>query len=100
MWLQETGSPFRILLDPERQAYHAYGLKSSVLRSWAPPNIGYYAKAALQGRERYGRRGDPHQLGGDFIIDRRGFVRLAHPSSNPTDRPSVELLLHTLASLT
>jgi len=99
MWLQETGSPFRFLLDPERAAYHAYGLKSSILRSWMPQNLWYYARAVWQGRERFGRRGDPHQLGGDFIIDNQGIVRLAHPSSDPTDRPPVDLLLRTLTRL-
>lgn len=99
MWLQETGSPFRFLLDPERRAYHAYGLQSSVLRSWMPQNLWYYAKATLQGREKFGKRGDPHQLGGDFIIDNQGIVRLAHPSSDPTDRPPVDLLLRALAKM-
>jgi hypothetical protein len=93
MWLQETQSPFPFLVDPERAAYHAYGLQSSVVRSWMPQNLWYYAKAALQGREKFGKRGDPHQLGGDFIVDSRGIVRLAHPSSEPTDRPSVDRLL-------
>lgn len=93
MWLQETQSPFPFLVDPERAAYHAFALQSSVFRSWMPQNLWYYAKATLQGREKFGKRGDPHQLGGDFIVDGRGIVRLAHPSSEPTDRPSVERLL-------
>jgi alkyl hydroperoxide reductase subunit AhpC len=99
VWLQETVSPFPFLLDPERRAYHAYGLQSSVFRSWMPRNLWYYVKAVAQGRETFGRRGDPHQLGGDFIVDSRGIVRLAHPSREPTDRPSVEQLLQVLADL-
>jgi len=98
-WLQETGSPFRFLVDPERRAYHAYGLQSSVLRSWMPQNLWYYTKAVLQGRELLGKRGDPHQLGGDFIIDNQGIVRLAHPSRDPTDRPSAARLLRVLAEI-
>ena len=96
VWLQETGSPFPLLMDPERTAYHAYGLTSSRLSSWSPANLWYYGKAALQGRETYGRRGDPHQLGGDFIIDRSGIIRLAHPSRDPTDRPSMDEILAVL----
>lgn len=96
MWLQETQSPFPFLVDPERNAYHAYGLQSSILRSWMPQNLWFYAKATLQGREKFGKRGDPHQLGGDFIVDSQGIVRLAHPSKEPTDRPSVEKLLQVL----
>ena len=96
MWLQETQSPFPFLIDPERDAYHAFGLQSSIVRSWMPQNLWYYAKATLQGREKFGKRGDPHQLGGDFIVDSQGIVRLAHPSKEPTDRPPVNQLLAVL----
>lgn len=96
MWLQETQSPFPFLVDPERLAYHAYGLRSSVIRPWMPQNLWFYAKAARQGRKKFGKRGDPHQLGGDFIVDGQGTVRLAHPSKEPTDRPGVEKLLRVL----
>ena len=99
MWLQETQSPFPFLIDPERDAYHAYGLQSSIVRSWMPQNLWFYAKATLQGREKFGKRGDPHQLGGDFIVDGQGIVRLAHPSKEPTDRPDVERLLQILREL-
>lgn len=99
MWLQETQSPFPFLLDPERDAYHAFGLQSSIVRSWMPQNLWYYAKATLQGREKFGKRGNPHQLGGDFIIDSEGIVRLAHPSKEPTDRPDVGKLLQILSQL-
>ena len=99
MWLQETQSPFSFLIDPERDAYHAYGLQSSIVRSWMPQNLWYYAKATLQGREKFGKRGDPHQLGGDFIVDSQGIVRLAHPSKEPTDRPDVEKLLAVLREI-
>ncbi len=99
MWLQETQSPYPFLVDPERNAYHAYGLQSSVFRSWMPQNLWFYAKATLQGREKFGKRGDPHQLGGDFIVDSQGIVRLAHPSKEPTDRPSVEKLLQVLSQI-
>ncbi|MCA9971741.1 MAG: AhpC/TSA family protein [Anaerolineales bacterium] len=99
VWLQETGAPFPLLLDPERAAYHAYGLQSSVFRSWVPKNLWYYVKAVLQGRELLGKRGDPHQLGGDFLVDRRGIIRLAHPSADPTDRPAVAKLMRVLEEM-
>jgi peroxiredoxin len=98
-WLQETQSPFPFLVDPERVAYSAYGLESSVFSSWSPANLWYYAKAVLKGRETFGRRGNPHQLGGDFIIDRQGIIRLAHPSRDPTDRPTMHRLLATLRNI-
>lgn len=95
-WLQETRSPFPFLLDPDRISYQAYGLESSVLRSWSPANLWYYAKARRQKRETFGQRGDPHQLGGDFIIDMQGVIRLAHPSREPTDRPAIDQILRAL----
>ncbi len=98
VWLQETGSPFPLLLDPDRAAYRAYGLASSRLSTWSPASLWYYGKAALQGRETYGKRGDPHQLGGDFVVDQSGIVRLAHPSRDPTDRPSLETLLDVVGA--
>jgi peroxiredoxin len=99
MWLQETHSPFPFLLDPERAAYQAFKLESSLIHAWGVRNLLYYAKAKLQGRETFGKRGDTHQLGGDFIIDAQGIVRLAHPSKDPTDRPAVAELLAVLEEL-
>lgn len=95
-WLHETNSPFPFLLDPERHAYHAYGLRSSVFRSWSPANLWYYAKAVWHKRETFGKRGNPHQLGGDFVVDPQGIVRLAHPSHDPTDRPAFDDVLRAM----
>ena len=92
-WLQETGSPFPFLHDPQRIAYRAYGLETSIWRSWSPANLWYYLKAGWQGRQTFGQRGDPDQLGGDFIIDQHGRIQLAHPSREPTDRPSLAEIL-------
>jgi peroxiredoxin len=96
VWLQETESPFPFLVDADHAAYHAYRLKSSVFRSWSPANLWYYTKAVLQKRETFGKRGNPHQLGGDFIINADGIIRLAHPSREPTDRPTLTKILTAL----
>ncbi len=40
------------------------------------------------------------KIGGDFIVDRNGILRLVHPSHDPTDRPSVEALLKALEKIT
>ncbi len=100
-WLNETQAPFPLLLDPERDAYRAYGLEESALRSWSPKNILYYLRAILfEKRELHGYRGDPHQLGGDFVVDQQGIIRLAHPSRDPTDRPDVARVMEVLGALT
>jgi hypothetical protein len=38
-------------------------------------------------------------LGGDFIIDANGIIRLSHPSRDPIDRPPVSQLLAVLKAL-
>ena len=96
VWLKETQSPYPFLMDAEKISYQAYNLESSTLRSWSPATVWYYAKAKLQGREILAQRGNAHQLGGDFIIDLQGIIRLSHPSTDPTDRPSIDQLLTAL----
>jgi peroxiredoxin len=99
VWLSETKAQFPLYLDPSRQAYQAYGLTRSRWRSWSPKNLWYYAKALQQGRSFHTTDGDIAQLGGDFIVDTQGIVRLAHRSQDPTDRPSITTLLSALRQL-
>lgn len=99
VWLEETGAPFPLLLDPERRVYRAYGLGRSVLRVWSPKVLWRYLRLMMAGRRLKPVQGDPHQLGGDFIVDAKGIVRLAHPSRDPTDRPPVEKLLKALREI-
>jgi peroxiredoxin len=99
VWLAETEAPFPLLLDPTRKAYQAYGLERSLLRSWGPKNLWYYARARLTGRQAHHTGADISQLGGDFIVDAQGIIRLAHRSHDPTDRPPVAELLAVLRQL-
>ena len=100
VWLEQTQAPFPLLLDLERQAYRAYGLEESKRRAWSLQNVLYYAKARLQGRAIPQATGeDTGQLGGDFIIDRRGILRFVYPSRDPTDRPTLEEIFQTLRQL-
>lgn len=96
LWLEETGSPFPLLLDSDRTVYRRYGLERSALRVWSPRVIWYYLRLLWAGRRLKPVQGDPHQLGGDFIVDRERVVRCAHPSRDPADRPSPEELLDVL----
>jgi peroxiredoxin len=98
-WLDETGSPLRLFLDPKREAYRAYGLEYSLARSWGPRAIWTYARLLLRGRRWRGIQGDSGQLGGDFVVDRQGILRLAYRSKDPADRPSVESLLAALRQI-
>ena len=98
-WMQETDSPFSLLLDRERNVYHAYGLERSALKSWHPKMFLRYARLLLKGWKLRPIQGDPNQLGGDFIIDGRGLLQYAHPSEDPADRPSVQELLEMVKRL-
>jgi len=97
-WLAETGAPFTLLLDPDRAAYRAYGLEHSLVRSWGPKVWLRYAQLLLAGRQWRGIQGDSGQLGGDFIVDPAGIIRLAYRSHDPADRPPLRQLLAVLAN--
>jgi alkyl hydroperoxide reductase subunit AhpC len=98
-WIEKTRSPFPVLLDPTLKAYQAYGLERSALRSWGVKTLWYYARALVQGEKLLEKRGDTHQLGGDFIVDANGLIQLAYPSRDPTDRPSTSELFAVLRRL-
>ena len=55
-----------------------------------------YVKFLSSGRKWRGIQGNSAQLGGDFIIDAGGIVRLAYRSGDPADRPAVEKLMDIL----
>ena len=99
VWLKEVCSVFRLLIDRERATYVRYGLKRSLLRSWSLKTVRRYVQLMRAGRRWRGIQGDSAQLGGDFIIDPRGIVRLAYPSRDPTDRPEATDLLALLREL-
>jgi peroxiredoxin len=98
-WLEETKAPFTLLLDPRREAYKAYHLDRSLLRSWNLNTFLRYVRLLLSGYRWRGIQGDSAQLGGDFIVDRDGIIRLAWPSRDPTDRPSIDDILNALKSM-
>ncbi|MCB8961809.1 MAG: AhpC/TSA family protein [Ardenticatenales bacterium] len=98
-WLNETGAPFPVWLDPERQSYELLGLGRSFWHSWGPRQLWYYARAVLKGAEMHEYRGDTLQLGGDMIVDRTGRIRYLYRSQASTDRPPVAELLKILHKL-
>jgi len=98
-WLEETKVSFPVLLDEERRVYRAYGLERSWLRSWNLRTTWRYVQLIRAGRHWRGIQGDSTQLGGDFIVDTKGVVRLAYRSHDPTDRHPVSALLARLQEL-
>lgn len=80
----------RVLADPERILYGAFGLgRASVRRVWLDPRVwARYAELILRGRRPRRAEQDPLQLGGDVLVDAQGIVRWIYRSRGPEDRPS------------
>jgi len=58
-----------------------------------------YFQLLTTGRKWRGIQGDSAQLGGDFIVDTKGNIRLAYRSHDPTDRPAIADLMNLLQQL-
>jgi peroxiredoxin len=87
-WRREHAPDTPTLLDPRRDLYRAYGLQRSRRRSLGPRVLVAYVRLILTGR-RPARGGDDWtQLGGDFVVDAAGTIRLARPSRDAADRPT------------
>jgi peroxiredoxin len=98
-WIEETQATFPILIDPEMISYRAFGLENSLARSWSPKIWFEYARLMARGRKWRGIQGDSGQLGGDFIVDRTGIIRMAFRSHDPADRPSVDDIVEVLREI-
>ena len=100
VWLQDTCATFSVLLDRNREVYAKYGLERSFWRSRNLKTRWYYFRAWMTGKKTHDSHGDDtSQLGGNFIVDKEGVLRLIYPSHDPTDRPAVESLLKILDDL-
>lgn len=102
-WLKETKCKYPMLLDAERKVYSFFGLKKSVYKVWSISGLMYYAEKMAQGiqlpKPYEDMHDDPHQMGGDFIIDKNGKIKFMHPSQTAKDRPSVDKLCKELKEL-
>jgi peroxiredoxin len=95
VWLEETKAPFQLLLDENRVVYEKYGLEQSFFRSWSPRTLWFYLRHWHR-KPKSKLPGDTNQLGGDFIVDSQGILRLVYPSHEPVDRPSMDQLFAIL----
>jgi peroxiredoxin len=101
--LQAEPLPFPFLCDPERQVYRAFGLeRGSKAMFFRPRVILHYLRQMRRGWSirRPGPGEDVLQLGGDFVLDPNGRVAFAHLSTDPSDRPAMDVLLRELKTLT
>lgn len=87
------------LADPDRTAYHAYGLyRGSIWQTLLSPRI-WSSNRRLARQKKYmpdlppaGQ--DPYQMSGTFIIGTDGRIRLPYYYEDISDHPPVDLLFH------
>lgn len=96
-WLEQTQCPFDMVLDGERKIYQAFGLSKSVYKVWCIESLVYYAEQLVAGRELpkpfENVHDDPHQMGGDFLLDSQGVIKMSYCGKSSTDRPSIDQIL-------
>ena len=94
---EETGITFPLLIDDERLAYNAAGLKSANLLHLLRSDNARARKRAQAGGFRQHKLGqNPFQLGGSFVLGPGNVDRYAHISKTFGDNASVEALLAAL----
>lgn len=91
---EETGITFPLLVDEQRQAYRAAGLRSASLLHLLRKDNGVARRRAQAAGHRQHRLGrNPFQLGGSLAIARGGALRLAHVSATFGDNADPVRLL-------
>lgn len=90
--------PYPLLLDAEKKAYAAWGLgRTGLGGAMLSPSLNWrYLKLLLRGERFLGLAPDMFQLGGDFVVDRQGYLRFAHRMRNNGDRADVAILMDQL----
>jgi peroxiredoxin len=84
--------PFHCLADPEREAYHAFGLERGGIAQVMGSEVMLKTMRSLF-RGNFGLPGgDVFQLGGSFVIGKDGIIRLAHAARDASDMVSMEMI--------
>jgi len=94
---EETGIQFPLLVDAQREAYRAAGLKSANIFHIFRSENATARKRAQQGGHRQHKLGqNPFQLGGSFVFGPGNVDRYAHISKTFGDSAPVKDLLAAL----
>jgi len=94
----ETGIQFPLLIDAERKAYHAAGLRSANIFHLLRRDNAVARKRAQDGGYRQHKLGEnPFQLGGSFVFGPGNVERYAHVSQTFGDNAPIEDFLKVLA---
>jgi len=91
---EETGIDFPLLIDEQRTAYRAAGLRTaSLLHLLRRDNFAARARAKAAGQSQHRLGQNPFQLGGSFVFGPGNVDRFAHVSETFGDNASPEALL-------
>jgi hypothetical protein len=97
LFREETGITFPLLIDEERQTYHAAGLKTANLFHLLRSDNARARKRAQGGGFRQHKLGqNPFQLGGSFVFGPGNVDRYAYVSQTFGDNAPIEALLAAL----
>jgi len=102
LFMQQYAPDLLALCDPERMAYHAYGLeRGNIFQTVLNPKVirsvreaakkGYMLEEPPEGQ-------DAMQMSGTFIINQQGRILLPFYYDNIADHPSLNLLLEGVLS--
>ena len=92
--LRDLEVPFPVLVDLDRVAYAAWGLRrSGAARVWLDPRVwARYAVLLMRGERVQTLGRDTLQLGGDFVVDPEGVLAYSRPQHRDDRPPTLELL--------
>ena len=92
--LHSLDLPFTLLFDTTKAAYRRWGLGTVDFRAFVRPGMYMELARILLRREKsLGSAPDQTQMGGDFIVDRRGTLAFANRLRSFHDRATVDDLL-------
>ena len=97
LFREETGITFPLLVDEERTAYRAAGLKSAnLLHLVRSDNAKARQRARAAGHRQFRTGKNPFQLGGSFVFGPGNVDRYVHISQTFGDNAPIDALLAAL----
>jgi AhpC/TSA antioxidant enzyme len=98
LFREETAITFPLLVDPQRLAYRAAGLKSAnILHLMRRDNAKARTRATAAGHRQHRLGANPFQLGGSFVFAPGNVDRYAHISATFGDSALPGALIAALA---
>lgn len=92
-------SPFRVLVDPDLNGYRALELRERLFGGFGLKTTPRFFRIFFRGFRPHGIQGNPHQLGGVFVITPDQQLRYSYLSRTTDDRVEPSVLLEVLDTL-